>query len=102
MNSFIRLDPRISDGLGGIGPAIAIFKLGLGATGLGFSVISASDRTLTLSTFNKSGNLSLKISTVALAIFAARTGSGSFTVTLTTLEFCALDTRILPSNCLAL
>src|SRR5699024_485813 len=82
--------------------AIAIFNVGFGSTGDGFSGVTASDKILTLSTFMSSTTSSWKTATVALAIFVASYGSASLTATVTTCESSSLDTLILSASSLAL
>src|SRR5699024_12353244 len=75
--------------------AIAIFNVGFGSTGDGFSCVTASESIFTLSTFMSSTTSSWKTATVALAIFVASYGCASFTATVTTCVSSSLDTLIL-------
>src|SRR5690606_12232941 len=78
--------------------AMAMFNTGFGSTGVGFSGVIALVSTLTLSTFMISGIISWNTATVSFAISVAKCGSGSLTLTVTTCEFCSLETSILPFN----
>src|SRR5690606_32772880 len=79
--------------------AIAMFSIGFGATGDGFSFNTAGDKIETLSTLIKSEISLSNTFAVVLAISTASAGSSSCTVTLTTCEFSAVATVILLLSC---